>query len=607
MSCKNFCRSLVLIPILSLALAYGDTNILVNPDFEKGTEGWGGRGCGIEAVSTPVHDGAGCVKAIGRMETWQGVTQSILGKMVPGKTYQISGWVRLDNAPSAPVIVSIDLRDDRGNIYPNVAHVTATDSNWTLLSGNFTLEVNGTLTGLDVYFEGPPAGINFYVDDVNVFGPEAEPVKAVEIKPAEPNATCKIDVNTRYQKIEGFGAAGAHYTMEFVQHRKKAELYNVLFKELGLDIFRIRNNHDMEANSFRETVEIVKGAQAVNSNLKIMISSWSPPGRLKSEGKSVGGTLAKKDGKFVYDEFAQWWADSLDAYAKEGVKTDYINMQNEPDYLAKWDTCRFEPAETAEFAGYNAAFEAVWNKLNAKMGQEMPKMLAPEAYGPRSAINYIAKLSDLSHVYGYAYHLYDCTGSTTGCGTEPDKYLADLEKFKSKCGDKPSLQTEYQHKEPNPWAQALNTAILMHNCLTAGNAAGYSYWELFWGPGTTSLVSIDNPDSYTINPVYYTFKQFSAFTDPLWQRIDASTENTGLRITAFISPDNKKLTAVVINTTADMEIAGDFLFSGFSISEGQIFRSSQSEKCVLVGDYKAGEPLKLPANSIATLALSASE
>jgi hypothetical protein len=256
-----FYKAVWLVSFLSFSIALADTNILVNPDFENGTTGWNGRSCQIEAVSTPVHSGSGCAKAFGRTDGWQGISQSILGKMAPGKTYHISGWVRLDNAPSDTVIVSIDLRDESGNKYPNVARVTATDSNWTLLSGDFTLSASGTLTGLDVYFEGPAPGVNFYVDDVNVFGPEAEAVKAAPVKSAEPNATGSIDVKKHYQKIEGFGAAGAHYTMEFVNHKQKAELYNVIFKELGIDIFRIRNNYDMESNSFRETAEIVSGKQ----------------------------------------------------------------------------------------------------------------------------------------------------------------------------------------------------------------------------------------------------------------------------------------------------------------------------------------------------------
>ena len=363
----------------------------------------------------------------------------------------------------------------------------------------------------------------------------------------------------------------------------------------------------MEPNSFRETVEIVKGAKAINGNLKILMSSWSPPAKLKSNGKTVGGTLAKKDGKYVYDDFAKWWADSVAAYEKAGVKIDFISIQNEPDFLSGWDCCLFDTKETADKAGYNTAFEAVWNKLNTKMGQNCPKMLAPEAYGITISGKYMDNLDNLSHVYGYAHHLYDCPGNTSGCGSEPDTYLPEMKNFKAKYGAKPLFQTEYYHKEPDLWKQAINTAILMHNSLAVENVAGYVYWDLFWGPGTVSLLSIDNPNSYTINPVYYAFKQFSAFIDADWQRVDALCENTGLRTSAYISPDNKKLTVIIINTTANMEIAGDLAFNGFSVSKGDIYRSSQSEKCVLIGDYKAGESLKLPANSITTLALSAGD
>jgi glucosylceramidase len=182
-----------------------------------------------------------------------------------------------------------------------------------------------------------------------------------------------------------------------------------------------------------------------------------------------------------------------------------------------------------------------------------------------------------------------------------------MNNFKSKYGNKPLLQTEYQHKEPNTWTQAINTAILMHNSLAVEGVAGYLYWDLFWGPGTVSLVSLDDPCSYTINPVYYAFKQYSAFIDSGWQRVDASTENSGLRISAYISPDNKELTAVIINTTAGTDITFDCSFKGFPASKGEVYRSSRTEKCVHVGNYKGSDPLKLPANSITTLALSASD
>jgi glucuronoarabinoxylan endo-1,4-beta-xylanase len=598
---KGLCRILFLSAFLSLASVYGDTNILVNPGFESGTDGWADRNCSIAAVSTPVHSGSGSAKVTGRTANWQGIKQSMFGKMVDGKTYQVSGWVRLENAPSATITLSFEQQDDSGTKYPNVAGVTATDSNWVQLSGKFKLDVNGTLSVLDVYFEGPAPGVNFFVDDVNVYGPEVVPPKPT---PVEPNATGEIDASTRHQKIEGFGASGAYYTMDFLRHKQKAELYNLLFKELGLDIFRIRNNYDMEPNSIRETAEIVKGAEAVlGGNLKILMSSWSPPVSLKSNGKTVGGTLAKSDGNYVYAEFVQWWYNSLAAYAKAGVKVDYISMQNELNYEAKWDSCKFAPTEDSNFAGYDTAFEAVWQKLNTGMGPAMPKILTPETSSLGDAKSYIEKLSNPSHVYGYAHHLYD----SGGLGSTPDRYLskmASFNSFNSQHGNKPLFQTEYS-LEPNTWTGAMNTAILMHNSLTAEEVAAYLYWDLFWGPGS-GLVSLNDPCSYTIKPTYYAFKQYSAFIDPGWQRVEASTNSPGLRISAYISPDNQKLTAVIINTTTSTDITLNFSLKGFSISKGEFYRSSQTEKCVHVGSFKGSGPLTLPANSITTLALSAS-
>jgi glucuronoarabinoxylan endo-1,4-beta-xylanase len=608
MSCK--CLYITLFLPLFCACVYGDTNILVNPGFEDGINRWSGRSCPIEAVTSPVHSGSGSARAYGRTDTWQGIRQSLLHTIVDGKTYQISAWVRVQN-PSSPdgdtIAVSMEQQDNSGTHYHNVASVTATDKDWTQITGDFTLHVEGTLFLLDVYFEGPGAGIHFFVDDVNVYGPARAASQADTPAPAEPKATGVIDVNVRHQIIEGFGAAGAHYTRELVNHKKKAELYDLLFKGLGLDIFRIRNNYDMEPNSFKETVEIVKaGEAALGRDLKVLMSSWSPPVRLKSNDRTVSGTLKKKDGTYMYAEFAWWWYDSLTAYDQNGVTVDYISIQNEPDFLVSWDSCRFEPTETTDMAGYETAFETVWQTLHTRMGSAMPRMLAPETSGLGRVRNYISHMDDLSHVYGYAHHLYNCSGDgdeITGCGAAPDLYLVNMKDFQSEYGNKPLFQTEFEH-QPGTWADAINTAILIHNALTAENVSAYLYWELFWGPGT-GLVSMDDASSYSITSNYYTFKHYSAFIHADWQRVEASTENTGLRISAYISPDNQKLSIVIINISQDTDISLDCSLKGFSALQGMVYRTSRTENCVHVGNYEDQTPWKLPAYSITTLCLTA--
>ena len=173
MAVKYFCSGLLLAVIVSLAPAYGGANLLENPGFENGTNGWSDRACKIEAVKTPVHSGAGSVKVFGRTETWQGVKQSLLGKVSSGKTYKISGWVRLEGADMDTVTLSIEQADDAGTKYVNINSNTVDNSEWVELSGEFTLNAAGALKTLDVYFEGPAADVNFFVDDVNVYGASA--------------------------------------------------------------------------------------------------------------------------------------------------------------------------------------------------------------------------------------------------------------------------------------------------------------------------------------------------------------------------------------------------------------------------------------------------
>jgi O-glycosyl hydrolase len=140
--------------------------------------------------------------------------------------------------------------------------------------------------------------------------------------------------------------------------------------------------------------------------------------------------------------------------------------------------------------------------------------------------------------------------------------------------------------------------------MTIEEVAAYLYWDLFWNPDS-GLISINDPVSYTINPSYYTFKQYSAFIDAGWQRVETSTDNTGLRISAFISPNHGKLTAVIINTSEDVDILLDLALQNFPVSKGEIYRSSETENCALVGKYDSKTILELPANSVTTLSFTA--
>jgi glucuronoarabinoxylan endo-1,4-beta-xylanase len=416
-------------------------------------------------------------------------------------------------------------------------------------------------------------------------------------------ATGSVNPDTRYQTIEGFGAAGAWYENWLTSHSEKEELYDLFFDDLGLDIYRIRNTYDYDSAYMNNTGNIVNEALERNPNLKIMISSWSPPTYLKSTGQLNSGTLIGGPSSYNYTGFALWWYNSLVSWSNYGVDADYISIQNEPDYNGN-DRCLFTPSQTTTYAGYDQAFEAVWNKLNTQMGSSMPKMLGPETSGFYGASGYslnqyISALINQSHVYGYAHHLYNINA-----GDDPDDYITAMTNFNSTWGSKPLFQTEYE-KSTDSWPDALNLAHLIHNSLTVEEVSGYLYWDLFWDNG--GLVMLENPwnqttDEYWINSDYYGMKHFSAFIFPDWQRIYTTDSSSNLLMSAYISPDEEQMSVIIINKGSSTESLS-LTITDYTIVSGSVYRTTSSQNCQNIGSYSGGS-LSIPGQSITTLAIT---
>ncbi len=599
------CLCLLLLIISLMAIrAEAAENILTNPGFESGTTGWSGFGCSFTTSTSIRRSGIRSGRAYNRSGDWSGIKQSLVGKMEDGETYFLSGWIRLSGAASDEVKMTIKQTDGDGTHYHSISSSIGYDDSWTNLSGGFTLNVTGSLTTLDLYFEGPAPSVSYYLDDTEALAPEPN-------IPTDPNATGIVDVDIVYQELEGFGASGGWYENWLTAHPLKNQLYDILFGDLGLDIYRLRNTYDQGSDGalyIDRSAQIVAAAEdSLGHPIKIMISCWSPPIELKSDANLAGGTL-KKDayGDYMYDEFAEWWADSLDDFSSHGIDADYISIQNEPDWVTAWDTCKFTPIETDDWAGYNLAFEAVYQELDSRM-PELPKILGPEACGCGGSQAYIEALIDANHMYGFAHHHYSDSGYDF-----PDSFIPIMENFSTNYGYKPLFQTEYSRGEgEEPFSVALNLARHMHNSLVHEGTCSFLYWDLFWGVGDEGekggLVTLDNPwsgnPSYTINHTYYAFKQYSAFTDPGWHRVETSTDSNGLRISAFKSPDGTELSIVIINTS-EIDVNLALSLGDYSPDSSSVYRTSETEGSAYVGTFNESQPLSLLAESITTISLT---
>lgn len=172
--------------------------------------------------------------------------------------------------------------------------------------------------------------------------------------------TIFLDEHARYQTIEGFGASmtdSSAYLMN--QKIPPAQLPGVmrsLFDHAqGIGVSFLRNpmgasdlsrtaysyddlpagvtDPDMASFSIAhdkvDILPLLKQAKAINPQITMMGSPWSPPGWMKSSGSMIGGSLLPS----AYPSFANYFVKYLQAYAAEGVPVDYISLQNEPLYV----------------------------------------------------------------------------------------------------------------------------------------------------------------------------------------------------------------------------------------------------------------------------------
>jgi glucuronoarabinoxylan endo-1,4-beta-xylanase len=414
-----------------------------------------------------------------------------------------------------------------------------------------------------------------------------------------------VDITTVYQELEGFGASGIWWDRAVIAHPLKNLIYDCIFGQLGLDIYKLRNAYEIPNGEeyIINSGEIVSAAQlSLGHPIKIMISSLTPPAYLKSNSDTAGGTLAgsARGGGYRYDMFAQWWLDSLAEYSAYGITADYISIQSSPDVQAGsvYDSCKFTPTETTDYAGYNVAFETVYQKLNSEM-TIMPKMLAPETWSYYSPQEYIDALIEQNNVFGF--------GHRDGDFGDPDSFIQNMENFAAQYGHKPLFTMSFNNDEVS-FNAAMNLAISIHNRMVYENLCSFILSDLFKGEGTEGgLVTIDNPwdefnPGYTINPVYYAFKQYSAFTDPGWHRVEISIDSDELRACAFISPDEDQLSIIIINTSV-VGINLMLTLENFITENSGVYRTSENENAAYIGTFDNTEPLSLPAQSITTVNL----
>jgi glucosylceramidase len=87
------------------------------------------------------------------------------------------------------------------------------------------------------------------------------------------------------------------------------------------------NLNDFSLAADNDVLALTKQAQALNPALKVKGAPWSAPGWMKDNGTMINQGWLKSE---YYPMYAQYFVKYVQGYAAQGVKIDYVSVQNEP-------------------------------------------------------------------------------------------------------------------------------------------------------------------------------------------------------------------------------------------------------------------------------------
>lgn len=170
-------------------------------------------------------------------------------------------------------------------------------------------------------------------------------------------ASITVDTSVTYQVMDGFGftlTGGSAYLINRSDPSVKEALLNELFgsdsNSIGISYLRVSiGASDLSSTVFSyddvpdgqldvnldhfslspeqaDLIPLLKKILIINPRIKILGSPWSAPVWMKSNKKSVGGSLLPE----YYDVYARYLLRYITEMKSEGIQVDAITIQNEP-------------------------------------------------------------------------------------------------------------------------------------------------------------------------------------------------------------------------------------------------------------------------------------
>lgn len=376
--------------------------------------------------------------------------------------------------------------------------------------------------------------------------------------------TIEVDESKTFQSIDGFGytlTGGSAQVINQLNSTKRQELLQELFgsgqNSISISYLRISiGASDLDSTPFtyndlpsgqtdlnlekfslapnkNDVIPMLKEILAINPNIKILATPWSPPVWMKDNTSFIGGSLQPQ----YYGVYAQYFVKYIQQMKAEGITIDAITPQNEPLHPGNNPSLLMLAAQQADF---------IKNHLGpAFQNANMKTKIITYDHNCNKPEYPIAILNDAAanpYIDGSAFHLYegDISALSTVHNAFPNKNVYFTEQYTSNTGNfDGDLKWHIRNiiiGSMRNWSKTALEWNLANNTSFGPNTPG----------GCTTCkgaLTIESSNNFTRNVAYYIIAHASKFVPAGSVRI-ASSLSGNLQNVAFKTPEGKKVLIV---------------------------------------------------------------
>jgi glucuronoarabinoxylan endo-1,4-beta-xylanase len=383
--------------------------------------------------------------------------------------------------------------------------------------------------------------------------------------------TATINWTTTYQTIDGFGVSDHGNGQPALSPAQSTFLFSPT-SGIGLSILRTGASEDGSCTSISSacaagTDPISDKQAAIANGARIIVSSWSPPASMKTNG-SLDCTAGSGNGALISGDYGAF-ATYLSNYIAS-LKTYYsipvfaLSPQNEPTNCQAYSSALWTAANFDTFIKTNLG------PTLAAAGQgstiiEMPETSSiGSTFGTYTGIAGTCMADSACAVYVGAnvYHAYDYYNSGYVIN---NPYSSPNRRFwQTEVSDGPTYG--YETCTGYTWCPGISDALVWAYLIHLNMTAGANAW-LWWntqqsctGTPWSCNGGLYGSDNATIATRAYAIGNWSKFVRPGWTRIDATTNpQSGVYVTAFNQTSNGSFAIVAANyNTADTSVTFNF-------------------------------------------------